>query len=194
MRTGKKSQEAILGTGIFLIVIGAALISSFALDVTPNMLIAIPVAIMLAGALFLFLSYLRKKVVWMCFLGYFLTVSGLFSLAVCFGSFSVGMYKLWPVLVILCGLSYGASYIQVHHRFSISAAVPSFVLIGLGTVLLCFSLGVFRISFSYFVVHWWPVFLVLLGITLIIIYAYMQHSGKDEKFDDKVTADSDEDD
>ncbi|MCR4714332.1 MAG: DUF5668 domain-containing protein [Treponemataceae bacterium] len=194
MYTGKKSREVMLGSGLFLIVIGIALLCFIALDINPNMLVAIPIVVMLIGALFLFLSYTRKKLVWMYFLGYFLTSSGLFSLIFCFGTFELSMKNLWPMYVILCGLSYFVAAVQVRKRLSVSAVVPAVVLIVLGGMLLCFSLGIISVSLRYFVAHWWPIFLVLLGFALIIIYAYMQHSNKAEDSDSKVIADSDEDD
>lgn len=194
MYTGKKSREVILGGGIFLVVIGIALLCCIALDISPNMLITIPVVVMLVGASFLFLSYTKRNLVWMFFLGYFLTSSGIFSLIFCFGSFDMTMRNLWPIYVILCGISYFVAAVQVRRRFSISAVVPAVVLIGLGGMLLCFSLGVIGISFRYFVAHWWPIFLVLLGFALIIVYAYMQRSHKAENSDNKVISDSDEDD
>lgn len=51
----------------------------------------------------------------------------------------------------------------------------------LGIMLLLFSTGVFGIPFRYFVAQWWPVFLVFLGLSLIMIYVYKQHSVPNEK-------------
>ncbi len=194
MHAGKKSREIILGSGIFLITAGIALICCFALKIEPNMFIALPCFAMLLGAFFLFLAYVRKNIVWLFFLGYFLSVSGIFTLIICFGPFSLSMGELWPVLVILCGLSYGGSVFQVSRRLTAASVVPSLTLMGLGMFLLCFSLHVIRISFRKFVFQFWPIFLVLLGIAFIIIYAYMQHSDVADNSEDKVTADSNDDD
>ncbi|MCR4940968.1 MAG: DUF5668 domain-containing protein [Treponemataceae bacterium] len=194
MYAGKKSQEIILGSGIFLITIGIALICLFVLDIQPNMLITIPCAVMLLGAVFLFLAYIRKKVVWLFFLGFFLASGGVFSLIICFGSFNYSMTHLWPVLVILCGLSYCGAYFHVFHRFSIPSVVPSLVLIGFGGFLLCFSLGIIQIPFRKFISRFWPLFLVLLGIVFIIIYAYMQHTDMSGKSENEVIADGNGDD
>lgn len=194
MHNGKKSREIILGSGIFLITVGIALICCFALDIRPNMLITLPCLVMLGGALSLFLAYIRKRLVWLFFLGYFLFTSGVFSLVVCFGHFTYSIGELWPVLVVLCGLSYGVSSLQVQHRLSVSSLVPSFVLIGLGAMLLCFSLGLINIPFRRFVAQFWPIFLVLLGIVFIMIYAYMQHSDMTKNSDKEELADSNDDD
>ena len=105
MYTGKKSHDAILGSGLFLMISGIVLLCCFAFDITPNMLIAIPIVIILAGAFFLFLYYTRKKLVRTAFLGYFLTSSGIFSLIVCFRDFSLSIGNLWPFFVLFCGLS-----------------------------------------------------------------------------------------
>lgn len=194
MYTGKKSHDAILGSGLFLMISGIVLLCCFAFDITPNMLIAIPIVIILAGAFFLFLYYTRKKLVRTAFLGYFLTSSGIFSLIVCFRDFSLSIGNLWPFFVLFCGLSFLVASLQVHRRFTISAVVPSVVLVGLGIMLLCFSLDIITIPFRVFVAKWWPVFIVLLGIALIIIYAYMQRSDAAEDFENEVITDNDDDD
>ena len=193
MCTRKKSHEAVLGSGIFLLISGIVMLFCFAFNITPNMLITIPIAIILAGALFLLFSYTRTKLVWTFFLGYFLVSSGIFSLVVCFGDFSIAMSNLWPCYVLLCGISYLVASLQVHRRFTVLAVVPSVVLVALGIMLLCFSLKIITVSFRYFVARWWPGFLVLLGIALIIIYTYMQRSNSAGNSENEVIADSDDD-
>ena len=194
MRAGKKTHDVILGAGILLIVAGIALLCCITLDVQPNMLIAIPVCIIAAGVALLIFSYARIKAIWRLFLGYFLTAAGLFALVVCFSSLSLSMLKLWPVFVILCGISYGVASFQIRRKLYVSIIVPAVMLVCLGSLFLCFSLGIIGISFRYFVSRWWPSFLVLLGIVLIMIYVYMQHSCKADNSTDKVITDSDEED
>ena len=192
MRARKKTHDVILGAGIFLIIAGVALLSCFALKVQSDMLIAIPVIIIIAGAGFLFASYAKEKHVWQLFLGYFLTLGGLFSLGISFTTIDgVEFKRFWPILVILCGVCYGVASFQIKKKLYVSVLVPSVMLVALGGMFLGFSLT--GVSFRRFVSSWWPVFLVLLGIILIIVYVYMQHS-KAEDSTYKVIADGDDDD
>ena len=126
-------------------------------------------------------------------MGYFLTLSGIFTFVICPDSFALGR-DLWPVYVMLCGLSYVIASFQVKRRFSVSSIVTSIILIGFGGLLLCFSLHVISVPFRVFIAKFWPGFLVLLGIALIIIYTYMQRSNAAEKLENEVIADSDDED
>ena len=194
MRARIKTHDIILGTGIFLVVAGIAMLLCIALKVEPNMLIVIPVGIIILGAICLFASYTRNKLVWRFFLGYFLTAAGFFSLVVSFSTLTPPMKKMWPIFVILCGVSYFVASFQCRKKLYASILVPTVGLIALGGMFLVFSLGIANVSFRYFVAQWWPVFVVLLGIILIIVYVYMQHSYNADNSTNKVIADSDDDD
>jgi len=83
---------------------------------------------------------------------------------------NVQLEKIWPVFMIIGGLS----ILPFAHKKSQSAKlaiiVPTVAIIGLAVIFLPFSLGVIEADFTHFVLRWWPAILLLVGALLVISY------------------------
>lgn len=128
-----------------------------------------PAAVTVIGAWFLYRACFRKGPPSSLFMGLLLFLAGAFILAV--NGLSpdpvLAMKDLWPVFMGIVGISlipYGARY---RRTIRVTLVVPGIILILLAGVFLLFSLSIVKQSFSEFVISWWPLVLVFMGIILI---------------------------
>jgi hypothetical protein len=94
--------------------------------------------------------------------GFFLFLSALHILPF---TFSQG----WPLLSIFAGL---ALFPAGWHRFGAIRTrfvVPSVAFVFLGCFLMFFSFRVVPFSFRHFVIVWWPLLVVLMGLILVLL-------------------------
>ncbi|WP_010255725.1 LiaI-LiaF-like domain-containing protein [Treponema primitia] len=121
------------------------------------------------GALCAFFAIkLNKRSVYLFFATFFLLI-GFFlflsALRIIPFSFSQG----WPLLSIFAGL---ALLPAGWHRFGAIRTryvVPAVVFVLLGCILMVFSFRLAPFSFKHFVISWWPLLVVLIGLILVLI-------------------------
>ena len=160
-------RKAALFTGVFITLIGVLLLvwRQESADVVARWW---PSAITLAGAYLLFRSFFKKERPSALFGGLLMFLVGTFVLLINVGAMGSLSYKdLWPSFVGFVGISlipYGARY---RRTVRVTLVIPGIILIFLSGVFLLFSLQVVKQSFSEFVLAWWPMLLVLMGITLV---------------------------
>ena len=78
--------------------------------------------------------------------------------------------SIWPVIVIIAGVSVLISGLYICRGTKASVLVPSFSLILLGGFFLLFSLGVIEESFSQLFGRWWPLAAILAAICLVVLF------------------------
>jgi drug/metabolite transporter (DMT)-like permease len=166
-------RKAAIISGVVLTVLGIVL-----LFWTQNFINGLvrwsPLAITVFGAWLLFKAWFRKSRPSNLFLGLLLFLSGTFILLLSTGILpeSLGLKELWPVFMGIVGVSlipYGAGY---RRTIRVTLVIPGIILIILAAVFLVFSLGLVKQSFSEFVIGWWPLVLVFMGITLVASAAF----------------------
>jgi hypothetical protein len=94
--------------------------------------------------------------------GFFLFLSSLHILPFAFS-------QTWPLLSVFAGL---ALFPAGWHRFGairIRFVVPSVAFVLLGCFLLIFSFRMVPFSFKQFMINWWPLLVVLMGLVLVLI-------------------------
>jgi hypothetical protein len=161
-------RKAAVVTGIALLVLGVLL-----LFWTQNFINGLvrwwPAGITIIGAYFLYRAWFRKARPSVLFMGLLLFLTGAFMSAL--NAFSAdpvtAMKDFWPAFMGIVGISlipYGARY---RRTIRVTLVVPGIILIVLAGVFLLFSLSIVKQSFSEFVISWWPLVLVFMGIILI---------------------------
>ena len=114
------------------------------------------------------LTFFKKAFVF--FIGFYVVLLGIFTLfmasTVCPFSFS----QLWPLAAILCSFSLFVTSFFKHRRVAGSYVYPSIAIGVLGIIFLLFSSDVVKLSFSSFMAEWWPIFLVMFGIVLVVLF------------------------
>ncbi len=161
-------RRAALIAGIVLTALGVLL-----LFWTQNVLSVLglwwPAGITVIGAIFLYRAFFRKARALVLFMGLLLFLVGAFISVL--NAFSpdpvLALKDLWPVfmgIVGICLIPYGARY---RRTIRVTLVVPGIILILLSGVFLLFSLSIVKQSFAEFVISWWPLVLVFMGIILI---------------------------
>lgn len=159
-------RKATLVSGIILTVLGVLLLF-WTQNFIDGLLKWWPLAFTVIGGTLLYKVWV-KKVRSALFLGLLLFLTGLFILVL--NNLPPGsptLQELWPVFMGIVGVSlipHGARY---RRTIRVTLVIPGIILIVLMGVFLLFSLSIIKQSFSEFVIGWWPLILVFLGITLV---------------------------
>ncbi len=175
MKRNPRFPDKRLVIGIILTVLGAVLLLRTT-GYLPTPGIVWPVIFLALGIFLLYLVLIRKASEHYLFLGLVLTLGGAFFVLRNTVIPPVSMARIWPVFMLIIGLSmipYGLR-LRAHSRVAI--IVPGIAITALSLLFLPFSLGLAGIGFRRFVIIWWPVLIVLLGI--FMIYSHFRRSGR----------------
>ncbi len=162
-------RKAAFITGVVLTVLGVLL-----LFWTNNFISGLvrwwPLIITLVGALLLYRAWFGKARSSAVFWGLLLFLSGTFILLLSTGLIpgNLTLKELWPVFMGIVGTSlipYGARY---RRTVRVTLVIPGVILIVLMGLFLLFSLSIVQQTFAEFFITWWPLVLVLMGVTLIV--------------------------
>jgi hypothetical protein len=77
-------------------------------------------------------------------------------------------FRAWPLMSVFSGLALLPTGLRHYGAFRSKFVVPSCVFLILGIVLLIFSFRLVTFSFKQFILDWWPLFFVLIGIILVL--------------------------
>ena len=161
------NKMLILGVGL-LIAGGVLLI--WRLDRISSLGALWPLPFILFGLVLLYLVFIRGYTRMYVPPGMLALLGGVFFLLRNTVLPNVQLEKIWPVFMIIGGLS----ILPFAHKKSQSAKlaiiVPTVAIIGLAVIFLPFSLGVIEADFTHFVLRWWPAILLLVGALLVISY------------------------
>ena len=103
-------------------------------------------------------------------LGLFFTLTGALVLVIDVGIIPFGMNLLWPVILINAGLSLIFSFIVVHQKIKFSYVILAIFSLILGFIFLLFSLDIIVAPLINLVSQWWPVFFIIAGMGLILLF------------------------
>lgn len=127
-----------------------------------------PLVITVYGAWLLYQAFFRASRPSVLLMGLLLFLSGTFILLLnTVLAPTLGLKELWPVFMGIVGVSlipYGTRY---RRTVRVSLVVPGVILILLMALFLLFSLSIVKESFAEFVIGWWPLVLVFMGLGLI---------------------------
>jgi hypothetical protein len=89
--------------------------------------------------------------------------------------------KAWPVLSIFSGFALIPAgwrhFGKIHYKF----IVPAAAFLALGIALFVFSLKLVSFSLAQFVIAWWPLLIILAGLTLILLVLASKNSGENKQ-------------
>ena len=166
----KTSFNLLLGAGIAFVLLGILLLGISSSGIEMQVIgIHHLVCVALGGwLLFLAIVKLRRKSV--MFAGLFLVLTGLLLFFIRTKHIPYTLDALWPLVVVIGGVSLLLSGLFVYRRARISQVIPSVSLLLLGGCCLLFSLDVIQQPFLQFASRWWPVLLIAAGFCLVILF------------------------
>jgi hypothetical protein len=111
---------------------------------------------------------LDKRSLYLFFAAFFLLV-GLFLLLSSLRILPFTVSQGWPLLSVFAGLALFPAGWRRFGAIRSNFVVPSVVFVFLGCFLMVFSFRVVPFSFKRFMIDWWPLLVVLMGLILVLL-------------------------
>jgi hypothetical protein len=166
--TRKVTARLAFIAGLLLMFLGSAFLLG-TLQGTTRFSILRAFFFVIIGALCAFLAIkLNKRSLYLFFSAFFLLV-GFFLFLSALRIFPFTFSQSWPLLSVFAGI---ALVPAGWHRFGSLRSryiVPSVVFVLLGSFLMMFSFRVIPFSFKHFMISWWPLMVVLMGLILVLL-------------------------
>ncbi|MDR1100487.1 MAG: DUF5668 domain-containing protein [Treponema sp.] len=166
--THKTAARIIFIIGLFLMFLGSAfLLSSLVEKSRLSVLVSFCFVILGVGCAVLAIN-LNKRSLYLFFAAFFMQV-GLFLFLSALSIIPVSFSDAWPLLSVFSGLALLPAGWHRYGSFRSRYMVPALAFVILGSALMIFSFDLVSFSFAQFMKNWWPLLLVLTGLTLTLI-------------------------
>lgn len=129
-----------------------------------------PVFLIIAGLFSLYYSFIKGSTERYILVGMVCTLGGVFFLLSNTVLSEGDMRKLWPVFMLIAGVSLVPYALKKSRNARIVLLVPALVISLLSLGFLFFSLGLASVEFNAFISRWWPALFLIVGLILIISY------------------------
>jgi chromate transport protein ChrA len=129
-----------------------------------------PIPVLIAGLFFLYMAWPRKHSDTWIIPGMILTLGGLVFLLVNTVLEGETLQRIWPLFMIVTGISLVPYALRKKGNARTAVIVPAVFISFLALIFLPFSLRREEGGLVAFVRQWWPMILVVLGISLIISF------------------------
>lgn len=173
----KTSLSLLLGTGIVFVLTGFFLLIAFTSNIDVKLSSYRYLIWSLLGGILVFFSIVKFRRKSLMFSGIFLILTGILFFAIDTGFIPLSLESLWPVVVIIGGLSLFISGLYVHRGIRVSIVIPSVSLLFLGGCCLLFSLNIITQPFLQLASRWWPLVLIMAGLFLVVLF-FIRNSNK----------------
>jgi hypothetical protein len=178
--TRRTAARLIFIIGLFLMFFGSAfLISSLVEKSRFAVLISFALVILGIGGAVLALK-LNKRSLYLFFAAFFMQ-AGLFLFLSALSIIPFSFAEAWPLLSVFSGIALFPAGWHRYGFFRSRYVVPSVTFIVLGSALMVFSLNLVSFSFAQFMKNWWPLLVVLAGLTLVLISLSTNNTARDVK-------------
>jgi hypothetical protein len=111
---------------------------------------------------------LNKRSIYLFFAAFFILI-GFFLFLSALRIIPFSFSQLWPLLSIFAGLALLPAGWRHFGTFRSRYVVPSVAFVLLGCTLMVFSFRMVPFSFKQFVIAWWPLLVVLIGLILVLL-------------------------
>jgi hypothetical protein len=176
----RTAARCIFIIGFFLMFLGSAfLISSLVERSRTSILISFFFIILGIGCAILAIR-LNKRSLYLFFAAFFMLV-GLFLFLSALSIVPFSFAQAWPLLSVFSGIALFPAGWHRYGSFRSRYVVPSVAFVVLGSVLMIFSLDLVSFSFTQFIKNWWPLLVVLAGLTLVLISLSTNNSARELK-------------
>jgi hypothetical protein len=132
------------------------------------------------GALCAFFAIkLNKRSTYLFFAAFFLLV-GFFLFLSALHILPFSFSQAWPLLSVFAGIALLPSGWRHFGSFRSRYVVPAVVFVILGCTLMIFSFHLAPFSFKHFVISWWPLLVVLIGLILVLLSLGTKNSASNQ--------------
>lgn len=142
-------------------------------SITASTLISLRTFILFViGGLLFYRAMTRKKLSSLFFISVVMLCNGFLIIGIDIGLISYRLSQIWPIMVIVSGLVLIPTEIYKSGRITSRFVVPSIMISSMGVFFLLFSLDIIKERFVEFASHWWPLFFILGGLSLVALFFY----------------------
>jgi hypothetical protein len=174
------NKYLILGVLVTIIGLFALL---WTLGILPSFNAIWPFPFILVGLVLLYIVYIRGKSSIYIIFGMITFLLGIFFLIMITLPWEQSLVKIWPGFMSIAGISLlPYAYRLKRRKAQIGVVIGGGALIVLSFFFFLFSLGIIGTSLSDFISHWWPIFILVIGGSLIVAYLF---AGKSKKPNEK---------
>jgi hypothetical protein len=129
-----------------------------------------PIPVLVAGLLFLYMAWPRRHSDTWIIPGMVLTLSGLLFLLANTVLAGESLQRIWPLFMLVTGISLVPYALRKKGASRTAVIIPAIFISLLSLFFLPFSLHWEEGGLVAFVRRWWPLILVVLGVTLIVSF------------------------
>ena len=159
---------AVFIIGFFLMLLGVLLLLRFVTGLN-RIPVFIPFMFLLIGLVFALLAIKLNSRSSYIFISSFVIMVGLFILLSALDIIPRPiLFRAWPLISVFSGFALVPAGWQHYKTFRARYIVPSCVFIILGITLLVFSFNIVTFSFRQFIVSWWPLFIIIVGLFMAV--------------------------
>ena len=170
---------AVFIIGAFLMISGVGLLFRHVAGV-PVISIFLAFLFLIIGSIFAFFAIRLSKRVTYVFFASFLLMVGFYVFFAALGIIPRHVvFRSWPLISVFSGLALIPAGWRHYGTFSSRFIVPSCAFVVLGSILLIFSFDIVTFSFKQFILNWWPLLIVLIGIMMVLVSLGSRHSPGD---------------
>jgi hypothetical protein len=178
--TRRSLAHVIFIAGFALIFLGSIFLSGSPAEISRIKIISSILFLLLGITGIILANSLKKRLAYLFIAVLFLQI-GIFLFLSALHIVPVGLSKVWPLLSVFSGIALLPSGWHYYGFFKLKFIVPSAAFIVLGVVLLVFSLDLVPFSLVQFVSSWWPLLIILAGLTLILISLGTKNTGESKR-------------
>ena len=160
---------AVFIIGSFLMIFGVILLIRHTVGVT-RISIFPAFLFLIIGSIFAFVATRLSKRTSYIFIASFLLLVGFYVFFAALGIIpTLVLIQSWPLISFFSGLALIPTGWYYYGAFNSKYIVPACVFVILGAVLLVFSFDLVDFSFKQFILNWWPLFIILIGIIMVLV-------------------------
>jgi drug/metabolite transporter (DMT)-like permease len=179
MKSEPKFPNKYLVIGVVTFIIGG-LFLLWTLGFLPSFKALWPLPLIIFGMLLIYLVIFQARRDVYLIIGMILTLCGVFFLLMNIIS-EKNLSKIWPGFMLITGISMIPYALRKkQEKYKIAIIIPALSIIILSCIFFLFSLDILGLSFQVFVSKWWPVLIIILGISFIVLFYYSQKQNRDK--------------
>ena len=166
--TRRSAARFIFIIGFFLMFLGSAFLLGSIVGTSKKSVFISFLLVILGIAFAAFAIKLNRRSLYLFFAALFLQ-AGLFLFLYAMHIIPVKFSQSWPLLSVFSGLALFPAGWHCYGALKAKYIVPSVTFVLLGAGLMIFALNIVTFSLAQFVRDYWPLLIVLTGLTLILV-------------------------
>jgi hypothetical protein len=166
--THRSVTQTVFYVGLLLILLGTVFLLGALFGISRFSLFSSCLFLIIGGLFMVVAIKISRNPVYL-FLALFFLLTGFFFFFSGLYIVPLNLSRGWPLFPVFAGLSLVPAGWRHFKAIRIRYFIPALAFIMLGFMLFPFSLRLVSFSFKRFMIDWWPLFMVLTGLILVLL-------------------------